>query len=79
MLDRAPSPDAIRARRYRWRRRNGLVPHRLDLDEHELAEALIASGRLTEAEALHPELIDRELLAVIADFILRWRHTVTGR
>jgi len=79
MLDRPPSAAALRARRSRWRRRNGLVPRTIDSDENGLAEALIATGRLTEAEALRPELIERELSALIADFILRWRHSVTGR
>lgn len=77
-LSAPPSPAAIRARRSRWRRRNGLVPYRIDADEHALAEALILSGRLTEAEALRPDLVRRELSALIADFIARWRHSVTG-
>lgn len=77
MLDR-PSPAAARARRHRWRRRNGLVPRTLDVDENALAEALIASGRLSEAEALRPDLIERELSGVVADFICRWRNAVTG-
>jgi hypothetical protein len=71
--DRPPSltPGALRARRKRWRRRNGLVPYQIDAAECELAGALIASGRLTEAEALRPELVERELSAVVA-FIERW-------
>jgi hypothetical protein len=76
---RPPSAAATRARRWRWRRRNGLVPRRIDVDEHALAAALIASGRLTEGEALRPELIERELAALVADFISRWRNGVTGR
>jgi hypothetical protein len=81
MLDRLPSrsPAAIRARRSRWRRRNGLVPRTIDIDENAFAEALILSGRLTEAETLQPELIERELSALAADFISRWRHAVTRR
>jgi hypothetical protein len=77
MLLRPPSPAATRARRSRWRRRNGLVPRTIDLDEHGLAEALILSGRLSEQEALQPELVEREMSALIADFISRWRHSVT--
>jgi len=69
---------AIRARRARWRRRNGLVPRRIDVDEHGLAEMLIASGRLTEAQALQSDLQERELSALVADLIARWRHDVTG-
>jgi hypothetical protein len=78
VLDR-PSSAAARARRSRWRRRNGLVPRRIDVDEHALAEALIASGRLTEGEALQPDLVERELAALVADFISRWRNGVTRR
>jgi hypothetical protein len=80
MLDRGPpSPAAIRARKARWRRRNGLVPRRIDVDEHGLAGMLIASNRLTEAEALRPELQERELTALVADLIARWRNGVTRR
>jgi hypothetical protein len=80
MLERPPpSPAAVRARKARWRRRNGLVPRRIDVDEHGLAEMLIASRRLTEAEALCPELQERELATLIADLIACWRHGVTGR
>jgi hypothetical protein len=78
MLERPPFPAAARARRARWRRRHGLVPRRINVDEHALAEALILSGRLTEQQALRPELIERELAALVADFIGRWRHGVTG-
>jgi hypothetical protein len=53
------------------------VPRRIDVDECALAEALILSGRLSEAEALRPELVERELSALVADFISRWRHAVT--
>lgn len=77
MLDRAPSPAAARARRHRWRRRNGLSPRIVDVNEHALAEALILSSRLSETEALRPELVERELSALIADFIARWRNGVT--
>ena len=62
---------------FRRRRRNGLVPRTIDIDEAALAEALIATGRLTEDEALQPELIERELTALVGDFISRWRNAVT--
>jgi hypothetical protein len=77
MLERAPSPAALRARRARRRRRHGLVPRTIEVDEHGLAAMLIASGRLTEAQALDPALVERELSALVADIILRWRHGVT--
>jgi hypothetical protein len=76
MLDR-PTRAAVRARRHRWRRRNGLAPRTIDVDDHGLAEMLIVTGRLTEAEALRPELQERELASIVADIITRWRHGVT--
>jgi hypothetical protein len=79
VLARAPSRNAIRARRARWRRRNGLVPRRIEVDEHGLAEMLISSGRLTEAEALRADLQERELAALVSDLIARWRNGVTRR
>jgi hypothetical protein len=77
MLERPPTAAALRARRFRRRRRDGLVPRTIDVDEQALAEALIQSGRLTEAEALRPDLVERELALLVADFILRWRNGVT--
>ena len=68
---------AIRARRHRARRRNGLVARRVEIDEHALAELLIVTGRLSEAEALQPDLQERELSALVSDIISRWRHGVT--
>jgi hypothetical protein len=79
MLDRPPSRAAARARKARHRRRLGLVPRRIDVDECGLAEMLIASGRLTELEALRPDLQERELAALVGDIISRWRHSVTRR
>jgi len=38
---------------------------------------LIASGRLSEAQALDPQLVERALSGLIADIILRWRNAVT--
>jgi hypothetical protein len=70
-LTRLPSAEALRSRRARWRRRNGLVPHLIDVDEHAFAEALIATRRLTEPEALQPARIKGEIESLLADFIER--------
>jgi hypothetical protein len=53
-----PSPAAARARRSRWRRRNGLVPRTIDVDEHGLAEALILSGPSDRSRGAAPR-VDR--------------------
>jgi hypothetical protein len=42
--------------------------------EHQLAEALIAAGRLTADEALRRPLIERELARLIRDWCARWHH-----
>lgn len=69
--------DAARARRHRARRKAGLVPRKVVVDEHALAAMLIETGRLTEGEALRPEAQGTALSVMIADIILRWRNTVT--
>jgi hypothetical protein len=51
-----------------------MVSRRIEVDEHALDAALIASGRLSLDQALAPELIERELSRLIADWIERWRH-----
>jgi len=76
VLDRPPAPLFAPAASA-GAAATGSLPRTVDVDEHALAEMLIASGRLSEAEALCPELIERELSALIADFISRWRHDVT--
>jgi hypothetical protein len=41
-----------RSRRYRQRQKAGKIGQTVEVCEHQLAAALIASGRVTEAEAL---------------------------
>jgi hypothetical protein len=78
MLERAPSlnPNAVRSRRKRARRKQGMASFRIEAHEHRLAEALILSTRLSEDEALQRPLIERELGFLIDDWIEKWmRHT----
>ena len=46
---------------------------RLDVPEVETIEALIASERLTEQQALDRRLVERELAIVLADWAKRWK------
>jgi len=62
-----------RQRRSRGHRRAGEVPYRLWLPQWEIIEGLIRSGRLTEAEALQPHLVEQALAAVVKDWTQRWR------
>jgi hypothetical protein len=73
---RSTAPAAVRARKARWRRRSGLVSLSVELHEHKLAEALIASGRLSPEQALQRDLVARELGRLVDDWCARWlsRH-----
>jgi hypothetical protein len=81
MLDRAarppPSRAAVRSRRTRARAKAGRAVYAVEAVEHELAEALIRSGRLTEVQVLDRGTVQRELALLIADWAARWltRHT----
>jgi DNA-binding GntR family transcriptional regulator len=61
-----------RQRRQRERERQGLVVLKIEADEHALAAALIAAGRISEADAL-----DRKhLQATVSELLRAWaeRH-----
>ena len=68
----APSAEAIRQQRTRDRQRAGLKSIRLDIHEHRVGQALITSGRLSEADALHEDRVAAELERLICDFVQRW-------
>lgn len=63
-----------RQRRARDRRRRGEACFRITLPHHDLLDALIRSGRLTEAEAARQQLAERALATVVADWIARWKN-----
>jgi len=71
MLSR--NPDAVKKRRLRRRRSNGLIAPSVQFHEHEFAEALLISGRLNEAEALRRDQLVREAESILQQFIDRWR------
>jgi hypothetical protein len=70
-----PSPNAVRLRRARERRRQGVASYRIDVPTDAFLDSLVASHRLTERQAqeLRQPQIQRELEAVISDFIVRWK------
>jgi hypothetical protein len=71
MLER-PTTHAIRKRRYRHRRRDGLIILRLEVREAELAEAMLASGRLDNATAEARSELERAAEGVLAEWAARW-------
>jgi hypothetical protein len=75
MLDRPPATaDRKRARRRRYNRRqaNGLVVLRIECCEHDLAEALMSSGRLSPEQALQRGELEHAVAELIGDFVIRW-------
>ena len=70
-----PSANAVRLRRARERRRNGLASYRIDVPIDAFLDSLVASHRLTErrVQELRQPQIEAELAAVVADFISRWK------
>jgi hypothetical protein len=71
----SPSLCALRSRRSRRRRKQGLANYRIDIPTDDFLDSLVASHRLTERQAqeLRQPQIEAELAAVVADFIARWK------
>ena len=51
----------------------------IEVPEHRFVEALLASERLTEAEALDRKRLGAAVEQLVADFIKRWPPTDTAR
>jgi hypothetical protein len=66
------SSHADRQRAYRRRQNDGEAVLPVRTAYNRLCEALIASGRLSEAEALEREAVTAAAAAVLDDFIDRW-------
>jgi hypothetical protein len=70
----ARTPAALKKRRYRRRLRDGLIVLPIEACEVEIVEALIISGRLTEAESISRDAITRAAEGVLREWCQRWRH-----
>jgi len=68
----ARTPSAVKKRRYRRRLRDGLVVLQLEVHEHDLAEALLAAGRLDAAAAEARGALERAAEEVLAEWCARW-------
>jgi hypothetical protein len=64
--------SALRQRRCRARRRRGVAVLHVEANEFELVDALLAAGRLTEAEALRRPLVEKAAARLLEDFTARW-------
>jgi hypothetical protein len=71
MLDRAPSPAANRARRWRAQRKAGMREVKIRVHARRLAAALRQANPQAGELATWPA-VEAELAAVVAAFIERW-------
>jgi hypothetical protein len=70
----ARTPAAMKKRAYRRRLRDGLIMLKLEVDECELAAALIASERLTPAESARRDVLTHAVEGVLREWCHRWRR-----
>lgn len=71
----AASPQrssGAKVRAYRARQRAGLQVLKVTVPQFVVAEFLIASGRLTVAEAIDPRRVERAVAEVVADLAAQW-------
>ena len=61
---RSPSPGAIRMRRYRKQRKQGLKPVRIMVDEMDI-DALIRMGLLKEDQRQDPKALQKAVLRLL--------------
>jgi len=70
----ARSPAAAKKRAYRRRLRGGLIVLKVEICECELAEALLAAGRLDPVRALQRAELERAAEGVLREWCDRWRR-----
>jgi hypothetical protein len=68
----ARTPAALKKRRYRRRRRDGMIAPCVQFHEHGFAEALITAGILTEQQALRRDQLTHAAESILAEFTDRW-------
>jgi hypothetical protein len=68
----ARTPAALKKRRYRRRLRNGVIVLKIEAREAELAEAMLAAGRLDSAAAEARSALERAAEDILAEWCARW-------
>jgi hypothetical protein len=68
----ARSDRARKQRNYRRRQANGVAVLRIAVKHHELVEALIASGRMNDAEALDRGRVERQVGRLLDEWRATW-------
>jgi hypothetical protein len=64
----------LRQRLRRAREKAGLQLFDLELPSYEIHNALLNSGRLSDAEALRPRLVRKALVELLCDWAARWQE-----
>jgi hypothetical protein len=70
---RGRSKSWAKVKAYRARQRAGLAVLRVTIPQYEVTEFLIASGRLSEAEALDRRRVENAVAEVVVELAARWR------
>jgi len=70
----ALTPAALKKRRYRRRLRDGLIVLPIEVIETKLAEALIASERLSEDDTASRDALKRAAETFVREWCNRWRQ-----
>lgn len=68
----ARTPTAIKKRNYRRRQREGCIVLRIEVNEAQIAEALLLAGRLTADAALARSELERAAAGVLSEWAARW-------
>jgi hypothetical protein len=68
------SSHATRQRAYKTRQRHGEAVLALRCEYFPLVEALLASGRISEADALERGQVESAVAEVVRDWIARWHE-----
>lgn len=71
--------SAARKRRFRQRQKAGAVVLHVEICEDALAQALIVSGRLSEASALDRLATEREAGRIIGEWAAQWLRDASLR
>ena len=72
------SSPAARKKAYRRRQRTGRIVLLVEVEEHQIAAAMVAAGRLTDRQALCRAEIEREAAAIIAQWACSWASVPHG-
>jgi hypothetical protein len=77
VVERCPKRrrDPSDMRECRARQREGRAIYRVEVNQHDLAKALVVARELTEEETADPKLVKRTLEKMVAEWIDRFKNS----